>query len=142
MIQKIDLDKDFEAIIMLYDDVGWSAYTENPDSLRKALKNSTYLYGYFENSELKGIIRGLTDFASIHYIQDIIVLTQLHGKGVGTKLVEYVSQLYKEVRATVLLTDDNPSQLGFYKKLNFSNTKELVNIPLNAFVKYNDLDLN
>jgi ribosomal protein S18 acetylase RimI-like enzyme len=138
----MNLSQDFEKIIKLYDNVGWSAYTENPTNLKKALENSTYLFGYFEDENLMGIIRGLTDLISIHFIQDIIVQTNSHGNGIGTKLVEHVSEIYKDVRATVLLTDDDPSQIGFYKKLKFSNTRELEKIPLNTFVKYKDLELS
>lgn len=142
MIKKIDLTTDFNNIIKLYDDVGWSTYTENPERLKKGLENSTYLYGYFDDGNLIGIIRGLTDLTSIHFIQDIIVLTKSHGNGIGSKLVEYVSEVYKDVRATLLLTDDEPSQLAFYKKLQFSNTRDLVEVPLNAFVKYKDFELS
>jgi hypothetical protein len=59
----------------------------------------------------------------------------------GSKMVEYVFDQTKDVRAQVLLTDDDLGQLAFYKKLKMQNTRELVNDPLNCFVKY-DFELS
>jgi GNAT superfamily N-acetyltransferase len=50
----------------------------------------------------------MSDFVSINYIQDILVLSELHGKGIGTELVNYVFQKTSGVRAQVLITDDDP----------------------------------
>lgn len=134
--QILNIQESYSQIEELYNSVGWSVYTEDSEKLANALKNSTYLYGYYEEEELKGLIRGMTDFVSINYIQDILVLSELHGKGIGTQMVEFVFEKTKDVRAQVLLTDDDPGQIAFYKKLKMQNTRELVNDPLNCFVKY------
>ncbi len=137
-----DLDIEINSIIEIYNSVGWSNYTDNIESLKKALLNSTYIFGFYEDNKLVGIIRGLTDQVSIHYIQDILVTSKVHNKGIGTQLVQYVMKEYSEVRAHVLLTDDDPSQLAFYKKLKFYNTKELKEFPMNSFVQFNGLELS
>jgi GNAT superfamily N-acetyltransferase len=142
MIKKIEnIEEAYYQIEAIYNSVGWSVYTQEPQKLKKALINSTYLFGYYEDNKLKGLIRGMTDYVSINYIQDILVLSELHGKGIGTKLVEFVFEKTKDVRAQVLLTDDDPAQLAFYKKLKMQNTRELINDPLNCFVKY-DFELS
>jgi GNAT superfamily N-acetyltransferase len=142
MIKKIEnIEEAYSQIEAIYNSVGWSVYTQEPQKLKKALINSTYLYGYYEDNKLKGLIRGMTDYVSINYIQDILVLSELHGKGIGSRMVEYVFDQTKDVRAQVLLTDDDPGQLAFYKKLKMQNTRELINDPLNCFVKY-DFELS
>lgn len=142
MIKEIsNIEQSFAAIVNIYNSVGWSVYTQEPEKLKKALTNSSYLYGYYENDKLNGLIRGMTDGVSINYIQDILVLSELHGKGIGSKMVDYVFEQTKGVRAQVLITDDDPSQLAFYKKLQMSNTRELVETPLNCFVKFDGVEL-
>ena len=142
MIKNIEnFDQEFDSIIAIYESVGWGAYTEDLESLKFALNNSSYLFGYYEDDKLKGLIRGMTDKVSINYIQDILVLNELHGKGIGSQMVQYVFEYTKGVRAQVLITDDNPQQLAFYKKLQMSNTRELVDVPLNCFVKFDGMEL-
>ena len=142
MFKEIKLtDETFELLIKLYEAVGWVAYTEEPEELRKALDNSTYLYGFYEENELVGFIRGLTDFSSLNYVQDILVKPNLHNKGVGSKLLQFVKKTY-DVRAQVLLTDDEPGQLAYYKKNGYKNTRDLKNIPLNCFVDFKGIDLD
>ena len=142
MIKKItNFKSNFEAILDIYHSVGWVAYTEYPEDLKKALNNSTYVQCFYENGKLIGLIRGLTDDVSVHYIQDIIVHPDAQNKGIGTQLVEYALESLEHVRAHILLTDDEPSQLAFYRKFNFSNTKSLKDTVLNAFVKFRGVKL-
>lgn len=136
MIREIQLDKEFKGVLSLYQDAGWKVYAEEPKRLKKALENSSYILGHYEENTLIGMIRGLTDTEYLHYIQDIIVLKSHHNKGVGTKLLQYVKDQYKAVRMDILLTDDDPAQLHYYEKNNFSNTKTLQDYPLNCFVDF------
>lgn len=142
MIKQIsNIENEYKAIEAIYESVGWSVYTQEPDRLKLALANSSYLYGYYESDELKALIRGMTDGVSINYIQDILVMSELQGKGVGSKMVQFVFEQTKGVRAQVLITDDDPGQLAFYKKLKMSNTRDLVETPLNCFVKFDGVEL-
>lgn len=143
MIKPItNIDESYLEIERIYNSVGWGVYTENSENLKKALANSSYLFGYFEEDKLKALIRGMTDSVSINYIQDILVLSELQGKGIGTKLVEHVFSHTQGVRAQVLITDDDPLQLAFYKKLKMNNTRELIDVPLNCFVKFDGMELS
>ena len=67
-------------------------------------------------------------------VQDILVHPSHQGRGIGRGLVEAILKRYEHVRQKVLLTDDRPQQLHFYASLGFSNTRELRETPLNAFV--------
>ena len=69
------------------------------------------------------------------YIQDILVSPLHQGNGIGKALVKEILLRYKHVRQKVLLTDDRPERLRFYTSLGFANTRELIQTPLNAFVK-------
>ena len=142
MIKEIILnDNVFKTLIKLYDSVGWVAYTDEPEDLRIALNNSTYIYGLYKEDKLIGFIRGLTDFSSLNYVQDIIVNPGFHNKGIGSQLLDFVNSKYP-VRCQILLTDDEPGQLEYYAKNGYKNTKDLVDVPLNCFVKFRGMELS
>lgn len=139
MIKPLDeIEKHFDHILNIYKVVEWTVYTSKPEKLKVALNNSSYVFGFFDGNNLLGLIRGLTDKVSINYIQDILVLPSEQDKGIGTKLVSHIFNLHSNVRTQILLTDDDPSQLAFYKKLSMENTKEIKEFTLNVFVKFKD----
>ena len=83
-----------------------------------------------------------SDGVTIAYIQDILVDPVHHRKGIGRVLVEACLEHFSELRQIVLLTDDRPEQLQFYSSLGFSNTRNLTNMPLNAFVRFKGVELS
>ena len=61
-------------ITALYAAVGWSAYTEKPDTLREAFRNSMLVLAAWEDEKLTGIIRAVGDGCTVVFIQDLLVL--------------------------------------------------------------------
>lgn len=110
--------KEFE-IIDLYKAVGWKNYYENPHMLKLAYMNSLYILGSYVNDKLVGIVRVVGDGYSIIYIQDIVVSPLYQRKGIGTALLHDVLNKYSQVYQKVLLTDDQPKTIKFYKSLGF-----------------------
>lgn len=45
------------ALVRLYNDAGWVAYTDDLPALRTALENSLYLLCVYEEEELVGLLR-------------------------------------------------------------------------------------
>ena len=123
-----------DALRDLYEAVGWSAYTRDMDVLCAAISGSDFVVVVQEGTELIGLARAVSDDASIAYIQDILVNPSHQGQGIGRALVSAILDRYSHVRQKVLLTDSRPEQLRFYASLGFSNTRELRETPLNAFV--------
>ena len=72
---------------------------------------------------------------SVLYVQDILVEPGWQRRGVGRALMKAVLERYAHVLQVVLLTDDGPEQLAFYRSLGFHNTRDLVNVPTNAFYR-------
>lgn len=125
---------ELEQLIELYKNVGWVAYTDKPNKLDKAIKNSLFNMGAFHNNELIGLIRVVGDDASIIYIQDILVKEKYQGLGIGTYLLKSILDKYKHIRQVVLMTDNTEKTKGFYEKNGMSNTIKFEGV---AFVKYN-----
>ena len=119
----------------LYAAVGWTVYAENPTRLRAAIDGSHFVATARVDGQLVGLVRVVSDGVSIAYIQDILVHPDHHRRGIGRRLLAAAIDHYPDVRQKVLLTDDRPEQLTFYASMGFSNTRELVRTPLNAFVR-------
>lgn len=118
----------------LYNNAGWSNYTNHPDMLQKAYENSLFVITAWCEDKLIGTIRIVGDGYSIIYIQDIIVLKEYQHMGIGSKLITEAMNRYKDVYQTVLLTDNEPKTKAFYQKMGFLACDKWGCI---SFVKYN-----
>ncbi len=103
----------------LYENAGWTSYTQDLPKLMEALKASLAVVSAWDGEELIGLIRVVGDGAAIIYIQDIIVLASYKRKGIGSRLLKSVLEKYENVRQKVLLTDDTEETRGFYEENGF-----------------------
>lgn len=117
-------DIDMVEILPLYADAGWVNYTQKPDMLENAYRNSLAILGAYDGETLAGVIRAVGDGHSILYVQDIIVLSAYQRKGVGTMLLKTLLAQYVHVYQKVLLTDNQPKTVAFYKSLGFRAATE------------------
>ncbi|BAN74958.1 MULTISPECIES: GNAT family N-acetyltransferase [Lacticaseibacillus] len=117
---KIDNRKlDDEAVLALYQAVGWVMYMRDPVKLKRALAQSLKVLGAFDVDRLVGLIRAVDDGETILFIQDLLVLPNYQRQGIGRQLVKALVDHYPEVRQRVLLTDDQPDTRAFYEKIGF-----------------------
>ena len=123
------------AVVALYNSVGWSGYTEKPLELLSAISNSSYVVSCWDEQRLVGLARVISDDVSIMYLQDILVDSEYHRKGLGRKLLLRCLERYQHVRQKVLLTDDRVEQIAFYESLGFSSIKKLNKTVLNCFIR-------
>lgn len=110
---------DLEELLQLYENAGWSNYVNNPQMLQKAYENSLKTLSAWKEDKLIGIIRVVGDGSSIIYIQDILVRKEYQRQGIGSRLLAEILQHYKDVYQKVLLTDNQPDTVAFYKKFGF-----------------------
>lgn len=117
---KIDNRKlDDEAVLALYQAVGWVMYTRDPAKLKRALAQSLMILGAYDGDRLVGLIRAVGDGETILFIQDLLVLPNYQRQGIGRQLVNALVDHFPEVRQRVLLTDDQPDTRAFYEKIGF-----------------------
>ncbi|MGN1094867.1 MAG: GNAT family N-acetyltransferase [Eubacteriales bacterium] len=112
-------------ILSLYSSVSWTAYTDNPEVLRKGFKNSLLILAAYEGEKLIGIIRAVGDGYTIVFIQDILVFPEHQRKGVGSALLQAVLDRYCHVRQIELATDNTPKTIGFYRAMGFREMSEV-----------------
>ena len=127
--KKIDSDK----LMKLYQNVGWSAYTEDLDRLKEAIMNSLDVITAWEDGELVGLIRTIGDGLTILYIQDILVQKNYQKRGIGSRLLQEILEKYASVRQKVLLTEEAEDVRAFYEKNGFSSCDKGI---LVAFAKF------
>ncbi|OXM66636.1 MULTISPECIES: GNAT family N-acetyltransferase [Amycolatopsis] len=123
-------------LLALYDSVGWSAYTRDPELLRAAIAGSSYVVTARRAGRLVGLARALSDDATICYLQDVLVHPGEHRRGIGRLLVRAVLDRYAAVRQKVLLTDDEPAQRAFYESLGYTEIRDYGPGTLRSFVRF------
>lgn len=108
-----------QEIIQLYQSVGWLRYIQKPDMIQSAYTHSLLVLGAYSGDKLVGIIRIVGDGHSIIYVQDIIVQPEYQRKGIGSMLLDEIMKRYADVYQKVLLTDNQPKTVRFYKSVGF-----------------------
>lgn len=106
-------------LVKLYDSVEWTAYTQNPDKLELAIKQSLSTLSAWQGGTLVGLIRVVGDDATILYIQDILVIPAHQRQGIGTYLMHEVMKRYEHVRQKTLITDMTDKTCRFYESCGF-----------------------
>ncbi len=120
------IDRYDECIILpLYASVGWTAYTDTSDALKKGFENSLLALGAYENGRLVGLIRVVGDGHTVILIQDILVFPEYQRQGVGTKLVRAVLERFSHVRQVLLTTDNTPKTIAFYRSIGLREYSEI-----------------
>ena len=114
-----------QEILPLYASVGWTAYTDHPEQLRKGFENSMLTLAAYEDEQLLGIIRTVGDGHTIVFVQDILVFPEYQGKGVGSALLQAILDRYSHVRQIELATDNTPKTIAFYKSMGFREMSEI-----------------
>ena len=112
-------------ILRLYRSAGWTAYTDQPEVLRKGFENSMLTLAAYEGNQLLGIIRAVGDGHTIVFVQDILVFPEHQRKGIGSALLQAILNRYSHVRQIELATDNTPKSIAFYKSMGFREMSEI-----------------
>lgn len=125
-------------LVDLYSAVGWSAYTEDAAALARGVAASSFVATVRDDDGLLvGLLRAVSDGATIAYLQDVLVRPSHQRQGMGRALVDAFLDRFGHVRQRVLLTDDEPGQRGFYEALGFTRADLVDGGPLRTFVDFN-----
>lgn len=103
----------------LYQAVGWTNYTHQPQMLEKALSNSLAIYLALDGDTVVGLVRLVGDGFSSIFVQDLIVLPSYQHQGIGSALMKEALGDFKDAYQVQLVTDQTEKTLGFYRSLGF-----------------------
>ena len=117
-IKKKEIVK-LEAVLHLYQAVGWTNYTHQPEMLEQALSHSLEIYVALDGDAVVDLIRLVGDGFSSVLVQDLIVLPIYQRQGIGSALMKQALEDYKDVYQVQLVTDQTERTLGFYRSMGF-----------------------
>ena len=103
-----------EHVQALYESVQWSAYTKDMPKLMRGIENSQIVITAWNEEELVGLVRCLTDFETIAYIQDILVKPAYRKQGIGDELMRQTLAKLTGIRQIVLMTEDGDAVKGLH----------------------------
>ena len=106
-------------VLHLYQAVGWTNYTNQPQMLEQALSHSLTTYLARDGEEIVGLVRLVGDGFSSVFVQDLIVLPSYQRQGIGSDLMKDALGDFKDAYQVQLATEQTEKNLGFYRSLGF-----------------------
>ena len=117
-IRKQEIVK-LEDVLHLYQAVGWTNYTNQPQILEQALSHSLAIYLALDGDTVVGLIRLVGDGFSSVFVQDLIVLPSYQRQGIGSSLMKEALEDFKEAYQVQLATEQTEKNVGFYRSMGF-----------------------
>lgn len=110
-----------EAIKALYQDAGWwrEEYDENQGFILDIPKKSALFAAAFDKKKMIGMGRALSDLCSDAYIQDVAVLSEYRGQGIGSMIIQTLIQGLKDRGVDWIGLIGEPGTGSFYRRLGF-----------------------
>ncbi len=123
-----------EDLIRLYKEAGWwdTSDDKHPEFLNRIVEDSALFVGAFLGKNLIGTGRALSDLASDAYIQDVVVLKEFRGRGIGRKIIQTLIKKLKENGVDWIGLVAQPGTSSFYKELGFEVLKDHVALKYKA----------
>ena len=106
-------------VLHLYQAVGWTNYTNQPQMLAQALSHSLATYLARDGEKIVGLVRLVGDGFSSVFVQDLIVLPSYQRQGIGRSLMKEALEDYKDAYQVQLVTEQTEKNLGFYRFMGF-----------------------
>ena len=106
-------------VLPLYQAVGWTNYTNQPQMLAQALTHSLAIYLARDGEKIVGLVRLVGDGFSSVFVQDLIVLPSYQRQGIGSSMMKEALADYKGAYQVQLATEETGKTLGFYRSLGF-----------------------
>jgi GNAT superfamily N-acetyltransferase len=111
---------DYQEICALYSSGGWMNSSFTPDIITGILKCSFCFVIAEYNSHAIGMGRAISDGVSDAYLQDIAVLKEWRGQGIGTRIVQKLIDKCQMSGIVWLGIIADPGTEYFYRKFGFA----------------------
>ncbi|SEM86395.1 Acetyltransferase (GNAT) domain-containing protein [Ligilactobacillus sp. WC1T17] len=106
-------------ILRLYQKCGLELNVSGLEHLRKGLKKS-YVLAAYEEGRLIGLVRALSDYATLVYVKDLLILPEYQNQRVAKNLMQHLLDYFGTVEQVVVaIKNDNGSLDEFLRYLNF-----------------------
>ena len=97
------------------------AEKRDPEVIRKSIENSI-VFGVYNEDNLIGMARVITDFATTFYLADVIIDEKYRGKGLGKKLISTImsDERFSSLLGILVTRDAH----GLYEHFGFKRDSE------------------
>ncbi|MCQ4087049.1 GNAT family N-acetyltransferase [Saccharibacillus sp. JS10] len=109
-------------LMRLYENVDWWP-NRTKDGIRKMLNNSIVV-GAWEDKQLVGFCRAVSDGVYRAYIEDVAVLTTHRSQGIGKQLMDQMIKKLQGIEVVSLFC--SPKLADYYRSSGFDSTKQTV----------------
>jgi spermidine synthase len=127
---KIVKEVEVESVIRLYKDAGWWEDDFDPSFIPEMVAGSCVFVVAESDGAIIGMGRALSDGSSDAYIQDVVVLKEYRGHGIGSKIIREIIAALKADGVDWIGLIGEPGTQSFYEKLGFSLMKDYVPMKL------------
>jgi N-acetylglutamate synthase-like GNAT family acetyltransferase len=93
----------------------------DPHSLKKVFKNSRYSCFLYDQDQIIGAARALSDGSDCAVICDVVVLPEYQSQHLGSRMIQYLLQQVESHNKIILYAA--PGKEGFYKHFSFRRMK-------------------
>ena len=114
-----EISVSIDDVLHLYQAVGWTNYTNQPQMLEQSLAHSLAICVARDDEEIVGLVRLVGDGFSSVFIQDLIVLPSYQRQGIGSALMKEALGDYKDAYQVQLATEQTEKNVGFYRSMGF-----------------------
>lgn len=116
---------DREQMVKLYKAAGWwtPENDSDPEFVDDIAPGSYWFVGAFSGKCMIGMGRILSDGVSDAYIQDVTVLPDYRGRGIGGRIITALVEKLRADRIEWIGLVGEPGTSDFYKQLGFSEMK-------------------
>jgi spermidine synthase len=112
------------AVKKLYQEAGWwgknDEGTDGSVWIDTMVKRSFCFVGAFRASEMIGMGRAVSDGVSDAYIQDVVILKEFRGQGIGAAIIQKIVEFLKTRRIGWIGLIAEPGTQAFYEQLGFA----------------------
>lgn len=126
MISFKENNKNVEEFNLLYNAVGWGAYSE--EISKTALENTFYSISVYDDDKIVGYGRLIGDNICYMYVHDIMVVPEYQGQKIGSmimkKLLEKINEIKKENPDLRVYLGASKNREKFYEKFGFIKRTE------------------
>lgn len=106
-----------EEIISLYNSSGIKRPTQDAERITKMYLHSNLIVTAWDQDQLVGVARSLTDFCYCCYLSDLAVREVYKHRGIGKKLIDLTRENIGNQTTLILLSA--PTAMEYYPKLGF-----------------------
>jgi len=116
---------DAEQLKHLYIEAGWWNDNDNtdPDLINKIIQGSFCFAVAYINDKPVGMGRAISDGICDSYIQDVMVLNEYRGRGIGTLILDEIIKYLKSRNINWISLISEPDAVSFYQNYGFLQMK-------------------